>query len=92
MGRRRWGALAQRLLPDGRELTLYPLVFGRTNMLVGDPRYGWANDAWEFPSLADGVVAILTWDGAGEPPGWDRHPGDGRRRPGGDPSREEVHP
>jgi hypothetical protein len=31
---------------------------------------------------------MLAWDGAGEPPGWERHPATDRYRVGGDPARE----
>jgi hypothetical protein len=31
---------------------------------------------------------VLTWDGNGEPPVWDRHPATNRYRPDGDPARE----
>lgn len=36
-------------------------------------------------------MAFATWDGTGDPDGWIRHLGTGRRRPGGDPSKEYVH-
>jgi len=32
------------------------------------------------------------WDGEGEPTGWMRHPASGRRRPGGDETKEYVNP
>lgn len=36
------------------------------------------------------VAALIEWDGTGEPEGWIRHPMTGRRRPGGDASKEYV--
>jgi len=40
------GALACRLLPDGRELTVYPLLFGRARLCIGSPDIDWYDDGW----------------------------------------------
>jgi hypothetical protein len=42
----REGALAQRLLPDGRELVVYPLTFGRARLVIGLPEAQWLEDGW----------------------------------------------
>lgn len=75
-----------RMLGGGGVLEAAPLLFGRGRVLVT-----WValnersvrEDLWEFPSFEAAVAALATWDGRGEPAGWDRHPATGRRRPGG---------
>jgi len=87
------GALAERLLPDGGELCVYPLLFGAARLTFGrDPADGGYDDCWDYPDPLTAVKAMNRWDGRGEPEGWTRHPGTGRRRPDGDPSREFVRP
>ena len=78
----------ERQLPDGRFMTVYPLTFGRGRVIIGDKAS--VDDVWGFPSLGAAVAAFLTWDGKGEPEGWDRHPCTNRYRPGGDPAKEYV--
>lgn len=40
------GALADRLMPDGRELVVYPLTFGRARLVIGTPDSGVYDDSW----------------------------------------------
>lgn len=41
------GALApSRLLPDGREVTVYPLTYGRARLVVGPPNSDFYDDGW----------------------------------------------
>jgi hypothetical protein len=49
-------------------------------------------DRWCYHSIGDALAALLAWDGHGEPTGWHRHPGTGRRRPEGDPAQEYINP
>jgi hypothetical protein len=42
----REGALAQRFLPDGRELVVYRLTFGRARLSVGPAGAAWLDDGW----------------------------------------------
>lgn len=42
----REGALAQSLLPDGREVVIYPLIFGTVRLVVGQPDAPFYEDAW----------------------------------------------
>lgn len=90
------GAVTEsRVLDDGRGLDVYPLLWGRARMLVtlaDEIETDFADDAWEFDSIVRALDAQASWDGTGEPAGWDRHPKTGRRRPDGDPERETVHP
>lgn len=91
----RAGYLGARTLPDGRQLDVLPLLFGRARLMVTlavDVEAGmFADDAWEYPSHESALTALAEWDGDGDAPyGWDRHPKSQRRRPGGDATREEV--
>lgn len=89
----REGSLYTRELGDGRELTVYPMTFGKARLCIGEAGAPTYEDAWcyAFPALA--VEAAKNWDGEGDAPvGWHRHIGSGRRRPDGDPAREYVRP
>lgn len=44
------------------------------------------------PGTQTALRALHCWDGSGEPVGWYRHKPSDRRRPDGDPAREEVRP
>lgn len=35
-----------KLLPDGRELTIYPLTYGRARLVVGPPGEPFYDDGW----------------------------------------------
>lgn len=53
--------------------------------------YGY-EDRWCYEDLRAATVALERWSGlpGTEPAGWHRHPATGRRREGGDPSKEYV--
>jgi hypothetical protein len=56
---------------------------------------GGYDDRWCYESRNQAKAALVNWGLAkfeGEPQGWHRHPRSGRRRPGGDVSREYVNP
>jgi len=38
------------------------------------------DDRWCYHTAAEARAALDAWDGHGEPSGWHRHPGSGRRR------------
>lgn len=89
--------IRERQLPDGRWLTLYPLLFGAGRLAVGgeapdDPEPRGFNDAYDYERLEDAEQAYTEWDGTEEPAGWYRHRPSNRRRPEGDPAREEIRP
>lgn len=88
-------SFVSRQLDDGRWFDVMPLLFGRARLLVStdlDRPLGFADDAWEYPTITAALEAFAMWDGADDPPdGWDRHPKSGRRRPEGDAAREHVH-
>jgi hypothetical protein len=42
-----YGCLDRRILPDGRELCVLPLTFGRARLTIGPPvQEGWYADGW----------------------------------------------
>lgn len=82
------GAVAERLLPDGRRLAVLPLLFGQARLGLGrvltptgELEDGF-DDVWDYPSLAAARRAMAAFDPAQtpEPDGWHRHPASGRRR------------
>lgn len=85
----REGALAQKLLPDGREVVLYPLIYG-CQVVVGSPDSEVFDNCWHYDHAEVAAKAMLEWDGFGEPQGWHRNPMTGRRRPGGDAAQEYI--
>ncbi|NAE18009.1 hypothetical protein [Enterococcus hirae] len=81
------------LLPDGRELVVWPLLWGQACLNIGaGPGSLFYDDEWHYPSLSEAIGAAIDWDGTGEPNGWHRHPASGRRRPDADPTKEYVRP
>ncbi len=49
------------------------------------------DNRWCYHAEEDAKAALDAWDGVtGEPKGWHRHPMSGRRREGGDASKEYV--
>jgi hypothetical protein len=42
----REGAYAQRLLPDGRELVVYPLTYHRARLVIGEAGSPFIDDGW----------------------------------------------
>ena len=90
------GFVDYRVLPDERILTVAKIAFERARLGISffPPHHlGAANaDTWEYPSVDVALVAMREWDPTkdAEPDGWDRHGDTARRRPGGDPSKEEI--
>jgi hypothetical protein len=70
--------IVSRVLPDGRELSLWPMLFGNTRLCIGWPGVGAFDDGYCFHHAALGVAAVLGWDGSGDPAGWYKHLGSGR--------------
>lgn len=84
--------LPRRVLPDGRILELCPMMFGNVRLMITLPELDgvcW-DDAWCFQaeSVSEAWIALLTWDGEGEPVGWNKHPMSGRFRKDGTPESE----
>jgi hypothetical protein len=82
-------AKMRRLLPDGRILEVFRLIY-TWRLTVTHPRDDgicW-EDAWCYPTLPAIAAAFFAWNGEGEPDGWIRHPVTGRRRPDGTAASE----
>lgn len=75
-----------RKLPDGRYVGLCRFFY--TWAILSDLNPHGYEDRWCYPRYEEAKAALYAWNGEGEPQGWHRHPGSGRRRyPDG---REEV--
>ncbi len=87
--------IAQIALPDGRIISVVPLLYSQANLGISPPpppyeHAGWFFDVWMYETPVKALLAALSWDGQGEPEGWWRHPATGRRRPGGDPAKQYI--
>ena len=78
----------EKRLGDGRTIYVWAMTFGKGRLSVGATGALTVDDGWCYDTLEGAVRAAIEWDGTGEPTGWMRHLGTGRRRPGGDPSKE----
>lgn len=80
---------AKRVLPDGRLLFVVRQIFNY-RLTIGHDEMTW-EDAWDYDRYGSAIAAMLAWDGNTEAPGpWTRHFMSGRRRPGGDRSKEYI--
>ncbi len=78
-----------------RYAALTPMLFGKWRLKVGPVSrltvWAYRDDAeYCYESFDQAKAAMEAYDGVEEPSGWFRCPSDGRRRPDGDASREEV--
>ncbi len=80
---RQHSALGVRELPDGRVLYLVPMLFGWRLCVAADADAWGYEDGYCYHDLDAGRQALRSWDGAGDPFGWVKHLGTGRRRPDG---------
>jgi plasmid maintenance system antidote protein VapI len=79
-----------RELDGGYDITVYPMTFGRARICFSKQGDGGIIDVFEYEDPAIAIAAAMVWTGKGDPlVGWNRHANSGRRRPGGDPSKEE---
>jgi len=67
-------------LGDGRWAGLSDFMFTCAIIVgkIGD-RSGY-DDRWCYENRNAAALALVQWDGTGEPEGWHRHPASGRRR------------
>jgi hypothetical protein len=63
-------ALARRLLDDGREVCLYPMIYN-VRLCIGEAGAPFYDHAWCYPraDAAAALQAVAEWDGEGKPPG-----------------------
>jgi hypothetical protein len=89
------GYLAPTPMGNGRYAVLHPFIFTMaiiTGDMFDDAGY---DDRWCYDSATTAAAALAIWmvkGFEGEPQGWHRHPGSGRRRPEGNQEREYVNP
>jgi hypothetical protein len=90
------GAVFTRIAENGLEITVYPMLLGNARLCIGEEGDVCLLNAWCYQTdqLGDGLIKAIAgaaeWNGEGDDPpgGWYRNPMTGRRRPGGDPSKE----
>ena len=82
--------LAGRMLPDGSYVAVVQMIFNLRLIVGADDR--WADDAWCYHDPELCWQAYAGWDGTGDPPGWYKHLGSGRRRPDFTEASEYVAP
>lgn len=75
-------------------VAISPFIFTHAIVIGLSGDYsGYINNRWCYESFADALKALNEWESKGfkgEPTGWHRHPGSGRRRPDGNPNKEYV--
>ena len=78
--------------PNGIRAGVVPLITGTGRIVIGSLR-NWStgyDEAFCYDTVGEAVIALLQWNGVGEPDGWFRNPGTGRRRPDGDKAKEYI--
>lgn len=79
-------------LGDGRYAAIMPLMFTHAIITGRIGNKDMYEDRWCYAGYDKAAAALEAWDGTGEPDGWHRHPGTGRRREEGNPELEEFAP
>lgn len=59
---KRPGGIIRRLY-RGREAVVYPLLFNRARVLIGEPRSDAGEIVYDFASVYHAVLALVRWDG-----------------------------
>jgi hypothetical protein len=78
--------------PNGIRAGVAPLLTGTGRIVIGQLQ-NWSrgyDEAYCYDTVGEAVIALLKWNGVGEPDGWFRNPGTGRRRPNGDKTKEYI--
>lgn len=84
-------ALYYRVLPDGSDIAVYPLSVAWGQLAFTRAGTAGITDSYYYATREAAIAAARVWDGKGDAPvGWFRHPQSGRRREGGDPSKEKI--
>lgn len=79
-------------LADGRDIAVVALLHGYAAVMICPRDAGWRDGYWQYQDVGLALAAAERWEGEGEPVGWYKHPGSGRRRPDGDPAQEVYWP
>lgn len=81
--------LAKKTLADGRIVELIKMIYNYRLYVSLPERYGSSyDDCWCYQEFASAGAAFASWDGEGEPIGWNKHPASGRWRKDGTPESE----
>ena len=68
-----------RLLPNGKWVGIYPMMFTHAICIGTIGITSHYDDRLCYSTLEKAKAALAAWDGTGEPKGWHRHPASGRR-------------
>lgn len=81
-----------RQLPDGSWAGVKPMLFGNARLCMDMDWSGVNGEQYCYDGLAAAVLALASFDPdtQEEPQGWKKSVLDGRRRPGGDASKEYI--
>jgi hypothetical protein len=83
-------ALYHRFVDDDYEVTVIPMTYGKARLCYGPRGAPYYDNGFCYADPARAIEAAKVWDGQGDPlDGWHRNPQTGRRRPNGDPTKEE---
>lgn len=77
----REGAIGQRILPDGRELVLYPMLFGNSRLCIGEEGAPTFDNGYCYQRTDLAFAALNDWDGSGDPHGYYRNLATDHRQP-----------
>ena len=86
------GYVIVRDYPNGIRAGIVKLLMGTGRICIGsitswDSGY---DEAFCYDTVGEAIIALLNWNGEGEPDGWFRNPSTGRRRPDGNKSQEYM--
>jgi hypothetical protein len=85
-----WGSIYWRDLGNGREIVVFPLLFGMAKLGEGPLGECYMDTFYEYGNAILAMAAAVTWDGVSDPRmNWERS-SDGRCRPDGNPAKEYV--
>lgn len=67
----------ERDLPDGRTISVQPLLWGYAQLgisvKIGEQHIkGFYSDSWQYQDTRAALRVLATWDGEGEPAGWEK--------------------
>lgn len=73
------------------QIAVYRMGGGQWYVCFGPRNLGVIDETYAYRDLDIALRAAAEWSGVGDPiDGWHRSPTNGRRRPDGDPTREEL--
>lgn len=81
----------ERLIGDGRAIWVNERMYNSI-LIIGKVESMCYDSHWCYETLEQAIEAAKVWDPLTqpEPEGWFRHAMSGRRRPGGDPSKQYI--